>query len=224
LLEKMVGDLGSYLEAEPLRASTVSHTGIGTLWLSLMDYITQSQIRGFLLAFAAIGVMMCLLFRSLRIGLLSMLPNLAPVILGLGIMGWLDWPLDYQRLLMAPVAIGISVDFTIHLVTRYRHEQLERGDYADALRASMEDVGRALLITALILVAGFIVFTFSTLDSLASFGLLLATVIAVALAANFFLMPALILTFEPFGPESRAADLEAAEARGPSSDGARNAG
>ena len=130
----------------------------------------------------------------------------------LGIMGWIDLPLDYQRLLMAPVAIGISVDFTIHLVTRYRHEQLERGDYADALRASMEDVGRALLITALILVAGFSVFTFSTLDSLASFGLLLATVIAVALAANFFLMPALILTFEPFGPESRAADLEAAEA------------
>jgi predicted RND superfamily exporter protein len=85
LLEKMVRDLGSYLEAEPVRASTISYTGIGALWLQLMDYITQSQIRGFLLAFAAIGVMMCLLFRSLRIGLLSMAPNLAPVILGLGI-------------------------------------------------------------------------------------------------------------------------------------------
>ncbi len=105
-----------------------------------MDYITQSQIRGFLLAFVAIGIMMCLLFRSLEIGLLSMLPNLAPVIFGLGIMGWLDLPLDYQRLLMAPVAIGISVDFTIHLVTRYRHEQLERGDYAEC--ASGFDGGR----------------------------------------------------------------------------------
>ncbi len=210
LLEKMEKDLGSYLEAEPLSASTVSYTGIGALWLSLMDYITQSQIRGFLLAFVAIAAMLCLLFRSLEIGLLSMLPNLAPVILGLGIMGWLDLPLDYQRLLMAPVAIGISVDFTIHLVTRYRHEFFERGDYESALRASMEDVGRALFITALVLVAGFLVFTFSIMDSQVSFGLLLATVLAVALAANFFLMPALILTIEPFGPGRRVSDQEAA--------------
>jgi predicted RND superfamily exporter protein len=199
LLEQMERDLGSYLEAEPLQASTVSSTGIGALWLRLMDYITQSQIRGFLLAFVAIAAMMCLLFRSLRIGLLSMLPNLAPVVAGLGIMGWLDLPLDYVRLLMAPVAIGISVDFTIHLLTRYRHEHLERGDYRSALQASMEDVGRALLITALVLVVGFLVFSFSQLDSQASFGLLLAAVITVALVANFLLMPALILTFRPFG-------------------------
>jgi len=215
LLEKMEQDLGSYLEAEPLGASKVSYTGIGALWLQLMDYITQSQIRGFLLAFAAIAAMMCLLFRSLRIGLLSMLPNLAPVILGLGIMGWLDLPLDYQRLLMAPVAIGISVDFTIHLVTRYRHEQLERGNYESALGASMEDVGRALLITALVLVAGFLVFTFSIMDAQVSFGLLLATVLVVALAANFFLMPALILTFQPFGRARRVAEQQEEGARRP---------
>jgi predicted RND superfamily exporter protein len=209
LLEKMEKELGSYLEAEPLSASTVSYTGIGSLWLQLMEYITESQIRGFLLAFVAIAAMMCLLFRSIQIGLLSMLPNLAPVILGLGIMGWLDLPLDYVRLLMAPVAIGISVDFTIHLLTRYRHEYLERGDYQSALRASMEDVGRALLITALVLVVGFLVFTFSVMDSQVSFGLLLAAAIAVALAANFFLMPALILAIQPFGPKSGAADQEA---------------
>jgi predicted RND superfamily exporter protein len=139
-----------------------------------------------------------------------MLPNLVPVIFGLGMLGWLDLPLDYVRLLMAPVAIGISVDFTIHLVTRFRHEQLEREDYESALTASMEDVGRALLITALVLVAGFLVFTFSVMDSQASFGVLLATVLSVALAANFFLMPALILTFEPFGRAKKAAGREGA--------------
>ena len=213
LLKKMVGDLDSYLEAKPLNASTASHTGIGALWLQLMDYITQSQIRGFLLAFTAIAAMMCLLFKSLRIGLLSMLPNLAPVIFVLGIMGWLDLPLDYQRLLIAPVAIGISVDFTIHLVTRYRHEIIDRRDYEGALHTSMEDVGRALFITALVLVAGFLVFIFSIMDAQASFGILLATVIAAALVANFFLMPALILTFEPFGPARRIAHQETAEVR-----------
>lgn len=213
VLEAMEEDLSSYLEAEPLRASTVSYTGIGALWLSLMDYITESQIRGFLLAFAAIAAMMCLLFRSFGIGLLSMLPNLAPVILGLGIMGWLDLPLDYQRLLMAPVAIGISVDFTIHLVTRYRHDFLESGDYESALGASMVDVGRALFITALVLVAGFLVFTFSIMDAQVSFGILLATVIVVALIANFFLMPALMMTFEPFGRGREAGDPDATRDR-----------
>ncbi len=203
LLEKMEQDLGAYLEAEPLESSTVSYTGIGALWLSMMDYITESQIRGFLLAFTAIAVMMCLLFRSVRIGFLSMLPNLTPVMVGLGIMGWLDLPLDYQRLLMAPVAIGISVDFTIHLVTRYRHEFFDRGDYESALQASMADVGRALLITALVLVTGFLVFTTSILDTQVSFGYLLAAMIATALLANFFLMPALVMTFEPFGRASR---------------------
>jgi len=206
LLKAMEADLASYLGAEPLRASTTSHTGIGALWLSLMDYITKSQIRSFLLAFVAIAVMMCLLFRSLGIGLLSMLPNLAPVMVGLGIMGWLDLPLDYQRLLMAPVAIGISVDFTIHLVTRYRHDFLERDDYEGALEGSMVDVGRALFITALVLIVGFLVFTASNMDALASFGFLLAAVIAVALLANFFLMPALVLTFEPFGRRREEGD------------------
>jgi predicted RND superfamily exporter protein len=148
--------------------------------------------------------MICLLFRSLRIGLLAMVPNLVPVILTLGGMGWLDIPLDYVRLFVAPVAIGIAVDYTIHLVTRYHHEFLACGDYRHALHASMKDVGRALFITSVALVAGFLVFMLSVMDSTSTFGLLLACTIVMALIANFFLMPALFMTFKPFGPENAA--------------------
>jgi predicted RND superfamily exporter protein len=197
----MAEELDHYLERHPLQASTVSATGIGSLWLELMNYITQSQIRGFGLAFAAIATMMCLLFRSIRIGLLTMLPNLLPAALILGVMGWLQIPLDYVKLLIAPVAIGISVDDTIHHVTRYRHEFLRSGDYREALFASMTDVGRALFITSAALVLGFLVFLFSVMDSQTTFGVLLASTIVVALAADFFLMPALVMTFKPFGPE-----------------------
>ncbi len=108
---------------------------------------------------------------------------------------------NYTTLLVAPVALGISVDDTMHLVTRYRHEFLRCGSYAEALRASMRDVGRALFITSVVLVAGFLCSVFSVLDSQAHFGVLLAVTIVVALVANFLLMPALILTFKPFGPE-----------------------
>jgi predicted RND superfamily exporter protein len=197
----MTEELDAYLAAKPLEAAAITSTGIGALWVKLMDYITYSGIRAFLTAFAVIAVLLCLLFRSVKTGLLSMIPNLSPAILTLGAMGWLDISLNYTTLLVAPVALGIAVDDTMHLVTRYRHEFLRCGNYAEALSAGMKDVGRALFITSVVLVLGFLVSLFSPLDSQASFGVLLATTIVVALVANFLLMPALVLTFEPFGPE-----------------------
>jgi predicted RND superfamily exporter protein len=103
--------------------------------------------------------------------------------------------------MIAAVALGISVDDTIHLLTRVRHEFERLGDYAAAIRESMSHVGRALLVTSVALVCGFLVLTQSTLDSQALRGVLLSGTIVVALIADFFLMPALLLSFEPFGPE-----------------------
>ena len=176
-------------------------TGIGALWVKMMAYIVSSQIRGFLLAFGAIAVVLVLVFRSPRIGLIAMVPNLSPVLLTLGAMGWLGIVLDYSKVGIAAVAMGIAVDDTIHLVSRYRHEFARRGDYMEALVVSLQDVGLALVITSVTLVCGFLVLTLSILDVTAMQGILLATTVVVALIADFLLMPALILTFQPFGPE-----------------------
>jgi len=203
-LARMAEELDGYLERHPLQRATTSATGMGSLWLELMHYITQSQIRGFGLAFVAIAAMMCLLFRSFETGILSMVPKLLPVMLILGVMGWLEIPLDYVKLLIAPVAIGISVDDTIHHVTRFRLEFQRCGEYREALRLSMTDVGRALFITSAALVLGFLTFLFSVMDSQTTFGALLASTIVVALLADFFLMPALMMTFRAFGPERRS--------------------
>ena len=97
--------------------------------------------------------------------------------------------------------IGISVDYAIHHMTRFDLEFRRRGSYHEALFASMADVGRALVITSVVLVLGFLVFYFSALDSMASFGSLLAGTVATALVADFLLMPALVMTLKPFGPE-----------------------
>ncbi len=200
LLAEMADALDAYLEAYPVSAASVSVTGMGALWLRLQEYITRSQIRGFLLAFGVIAALMCFMFQSLKTGLLAMVPNLSPVVLTLGVMGWLDIPLDYVRLLIATVAIGIAVDDTIHHMTRFRYEFLRSGSYEQALEASTVDVGRALVITSVALVAGFLVFLLSGLDSAASFGVLLASTISAALVADFLLMPALVLTLKPWGP------------------------
>ncbi len=210
---ELVSGLDRMLAEQPIQGATVSLTGIGALWLELLDYLVQSQIESFLYAFALIGLMMCFIFRSLRTGLISMVPNLWPILLTLGGMGWLGIPLDYNKVMIATVALGIAVDDTIHFVSRTHHEFRERGNYAEALSAAMTDVGRAVFITALILVLGFLVSLLSVLDSQAKSGILLATTIATALVADLFFTPALLLTLQPFGPEGArqpAAELRAA--------------
>ncbi len=201
------------LDEQPLTASTVSLTGIGALWLKLLDYIVSSQVQGFLIAFSVIALMMIAVFRSLGVGLLAMVPNLLPVVLTIGVMGWFGIPLDYSKVAIAGVAMGIAVDDTIHLVSRLRHEFGVHGTYREALFAAMTDVGRALMITSVALVCGFLVLLLSVLDSQALQGILLATTIVTALVADFLLMPALALTFHPFGPErAKAASGELQEA------------
>ncbi len=209
--EVLVEDLERFIAEHPTPGVSIQLTGIGALWLELLDYIVSSQIESFLWAFALIGAMMCFIFRSLRTGLLSMVPNVWPILLTLGAMGWLGIPLDYNKIMIATVAMGIAVDDTIHFVSRYHHEFNESGSYADALRAAMTDVGHAVFVTSLVLVLGFLVNLFSVLDSNAQSGVLLATTIATALVADLLLTPALVLTTSPFGPESaRRAELREA--------------
>ncbi len=206
LLEGIVDDIDAHLDDQPLQASTISVTGIGALWLKFVEYITRSQIQGGLLALTVVSLMMIVVFRSVKIGLISMLPNISPVILVVGAMGWLGIYLDYYRLLITPVAIGIAVDDTIHLMMRYHHEFTKSRNYEKALYDSMNGVGRALFTTSAILVAGFMVNVFSVMDGQQSFGILLSTVIALALIADFLFMPALILWLKPFGPEVAPAE------------------
>jgi len=194
------------LALHPLTESTLEVTGVAALWLKLIDLIVTSQAQGFLVAFVTIAALMCALLGSVKTGLICMVPNLVPVFLTLGAMGWLEIPLDYSKVFIAAVAMGIAVDDTIHLVLRFRHEFSLCGQYSKALRAALVDVGRALVITSIALIAGFQVLQLSAMDSSATQGILLSTTILAALIADFLLMPALILTFKPFGPERAAAE------------------
>jgi len=200
---RLVEALQRELAERPLQATSLSVTGIGALWLKLLDYIVSSQVRGFLLAFGVIAVLMCTVFRSFSTGMISMLPNLSPILLTLGIMGWCHIDLDYTKAGIAAVALGIAVDDTIHLISRSRHEFRLCGNYGEAFRVALTDVGRALLITSVTLVLGFLVLLGSVLQSQGTQGLLLAVTILTALVADFLLTPALLLTFQPFGPEGQ---------------------
>jgi predicted RND superfamily exporter protein len=213
-IRKLVGDLEEYLAENPVAGASIEITGIGMLWIKMAEYIAQSQVWGYGLAFSIIAVILCLAFHSVKMGLLAMIPNLFPVILVLGIMGWYGMHLDYFRLLLATVAIGIAVDDTVHITTRIRKEFLSRGNYAEAIRASLMTVGRPLVITTVILTLSFLVFLASVMEVLSSFGVLLAITMITALLADLFLLPALVMVLRPFGPEQETVE-HVAEAQAP---------
>ena len=200
VFERFQQEMDHYIDANPIVHSDITMTGIGRLWLQLIDHIVTSQIKGLFLAFCIIAALMCFIFRSVKTGLLTMIPNVTPVFLALGMMGLVGLHLDYTRLLIATVAIGLAVDDTIHMVTRYHHEYQRTGCYEKGLYNTFEGVGRALVITSVVLIAGFMVYVLSSMVSMLWFGVLLSFTILLALIADFFLMPALMMTFKPFGP------------------------
>ena len=177
---------------------TLEITGTGKLFIQTYSYIMQSQMMGFGFAFCAISFMMIFVFKSIKIGLVSMVPNLTPIILTLGFMGYAGIPLDTALVLNASIAIGIAVDDTIHFFNRYRFEYDKSGSNVKALKATFSGVGKALLFTTATLTIGFLVVGGSPMKNIAMFGLISGLTVVLAWIADMFLAPALILIFKPF--------------------------
>jgi len=201
LISELLDELQDYLSTHPTAGAQIEITGIGLLWIKMAEYIGQSQVQGYLLAFVFIAIILCLAFRSIKVGLLAMIPNLFPIVLVLGTLGAIGMHLDYFRMLLATVAIGIAVDDTVHMMSRIRKEFMRRGNYEEAVSIGLMSVGRPIMITSVILTLSFLVYLPSEMQVLASFGILLSITIVSALLADLFLLPALVLVLKPFGKE-----------------------
>lgn len=193
--------MDAYLQAHPLKTTKVEVSGIGYMWVKIAEYISNTQLQGYALTFLLIMVTMMLAFGSIRLGALAMVPNLFPIALVLGCMGWLDWHLDYLRLLLATIAIGIAVDDTIHFTACYKREFEYCGKYSEALQRTLPQVGPAMVTMTAILVVSLSAYYASSLAVIASFGFLLTLTIALAAVSDMVLMPALLLWLKPFGRE-----------------------
>lgn len=201
VLADFEAEMTTYLDQKPLIESEKSITGIGSLWLTLINYISDSQVRGLTLALIVITILISLIFGSLKMGLVSMIPNVAPIFVVGGVMGWLGVNLDSSKLLIATIAIGIAVDDTIHMMTRFKMEFELLGNYREAFRKTLHEVGRALVITSATLVLGWSALLTSVMDAQVWFGILLSSTVVLALLADFFIMPVLVFWLKPFGPE-----------------------
>ncbi|MCA9520844.1 MAG: MMPL family transporter [Myxococcales bacterium] len=183
-------------------------TGLISLFVTMEEYLLDSLVYSFSLALLVIGVMMMIQLRSIKLGLIAMIPNVLPIAIGLGVMGFLGIDLDIGTAMIASVAIGISVDDTIHFMERHSHKFREGRDYPTATRETLREAGLAIVITSVILFVAFLTLTGGQFVPTIHFGLLSAVTIASALLADLLLLPVLLATLEPYG-RSRPADTEA---------------
>jgi len=170
----------------------VETTGLSYLTGGFVDEVVHGQKRGFLFACTTIMLMMIIIFRSFRIGMWSMVPNVLPLLVLGGYLGFFYEYVDSDTFIVALIAIGIGVDDTIHFLSRLRFESARTADSDIALRQTFHFSGRAMVSTTLILVAGFLPFGLSDYFSIRIIGTLLPMTLIVALLADILLVPALV--------------------------------
>jgi predicted RND superfamily exporter protein len=167
-------------------------TGYATLLGRILAAIVASTVQSYGLATLAIVPMMILTTGSLGRGLLSMIPNLTPVVLTLGLMGWVDTPVEAASLLIGSIILGLAVDDTIHFMLKFQDYYAENGDLHAAVRETLVTTGSAMVYTTLALAAGFFSFTVAQMSNIAAFGALTGFAALVALLADLLLAPALL--------------------------------
>lgn len=172
-------------------------TGSMALLMRMMDEVAQSQFSSFTLAIIVISIIMIFTLGSLQGGMMAMVPNIIPALMGFGLMGLLDISLDVDTLLIAPIIIGIAVDDTVHFMTHYRIELIKTNSISEALSSTIRDVGQAVMFTTMIIGLGFALLSFSDYLGMAKMGFFGGAAIFVALLCDLFLIPAMIIIFKP---------------------------
>lgn len=207
-------DVLDFVEAS-ITSAEIKPTGTLNVISKLGEYIKVGQGQSFLFAFVVIALIMMLTLRSVSMGLIAMVPNVLPVLFGLGAMGLFGYQLNIIGLVLAPMVLGVAVDDTVHFFSRYRRYFATYNDHSLAYRETMRTVGRPLLFTTLALIAGFAGFLISIFNGPREFAISCGIAFSTALLAEFLLAPVLLKWFKPLGKgggaEKRFASIETAK-------------
>ncbi len=176
---------------------TAELTGVVPMITSMDSYLLMTLIKSFATAFVVIGALMAATSGSVWLGVLSMIPNLVPMVVTLGVMGFLKIDLSPATATVASISLGIAVDNTIHYLHRYADFMKSTGDRSSARSLSTMSIGKPMIYTILTLLAGFIVMGLSDFRPTRYFGLLSGLCLLLALLCDLFLLPALLSVFRP---------------------------
>jgi len=200
LLKKIRNDLTEKLEIKP---EHVNLTGMLVLYNNMLQSLFHSQILTLGVVVLALMGMFLVLFRSLKISLIAIFPNMLSIGVVLGVMGWLNIPLDMMTITIAAISVGIAVDDTIHYIHRFKHEFAADRNYIQTMHRCHESIGHAMYYTSVTIIIGFSILVLSNFIPSIYFGLLTGLAMLIALIAALTLLPQLIVVVKPFGPESK---------------------
>jgi uncharacterized protein len=201
--KELIEHIRAYLVNDlKLDAQTVHPTGMAVLYNNLLQSLFRSQILTLGVVFVSILVMFVVLFRSVSLSILAILPNMLAACSVLGLMGWAGIPLDIMTITIAAITVGIAVDHAIHYIHRFQVEFVKYGNYRETILACHGSIGRAIYYTALTITVGFSILAFSSFIPTIYFGLLTGFAMIIALLSNLTLLAALLMVFKPLGQET----------------------
>lgn len=172
-------------------------TGIFQLSVRMADNLKESLIKSFFSALIIVSIMMYFICRSISLTIITLVPNVFPIVCIFGVMGWLNIPLDVVTIMIASITIGIAVDDTIHFTVWYRRNVRSGMDVRPALQKTFADTGKPIVITSIIIFIGFFILVLGSIKPTRAFGVLTAFSMVFALLGDLFVLPALISIFKP---------------------------
>jgi hypothetical protein len=189
------------LHADKIFDSSTYHvvlTGTSITFLEGSRFIINGLKESIFWAFLLIALCMLYLFRSFRILICSLVPNLVPLLVTAGIMGWVGIPLKPSTVLIFSVALGIAVDITIRFLVNYRQDlPVHHGNVQATVKSTVQQTGLSIIYTSLVLTAGFVIFCASSFGGTFALGWLTSVTLLVATITNLVLLPVLLLIFNP---------------------------
>ena len=195
---KLLADISTFMKEEMKISEEHFHfTGMLILYNNMLESLFKSQILTLGVVFGIILLMFIVLFKSWKLAIIGMFPNLIGAFFVLGLMGWSGIPLDMMTITIAAISIGIAVDNTIHYVHRFKAEYKRLGDYTKAMYACHETIAKAMYFTSITIIAGFSVLILSNFMPSIYFGLFTSLAMLVALIANLTLLPVMLLLLKP---------------------------
>ena len=192
-----INSLQGYLEEVTAGTSYQARvTGKTLIANKLITFIVNSQIQSLSLAFFLIFLLMFAIFRSLKLGLLAMAPNVLPILFNFAVMGFCGIPLNSATAIIAAVAIGIAVDDTIHFICEYQHQRTLNQPVNKAVQLAVINKGSPIITTSLIMTGGFGILLCASFVPSIQFGFLSAMIMLFAVISDLLVLPGLLLKFD----------------------------
>jgi len=193
----LVREIQTYLDSHFAGSTKAQMVGPTLVQSSLYSQIARSQITSLVTSIIAAGLIVSLLMGSLIAGLISLIPLLLTVVINFGVMAYSGTPLNMATLMVSSIAIGIGIDYAIHLISRFRREVLAGKSMDNALRSTIQTTGRGIAYNAIALAFGFIILLVSSFKGTNSFGLLIAMTMVISALSAFTVIPAILITWRP---------------------------